>query len=482
MQAPSIFEYILTKDSSFLDNLYGADMEQQASDQALSCKAVFQSLSSLSKNYVMRLLFLGGSNEFKIRDLADWIQNDSMTIHREALRQIIKYQIIRPVASDLSKSTYQMNSYFCESLKYAISSSFNPLGDCIIYDYKELQSKPSKLFIESACHDRWNKVLHNLIAPKESTGSQADQACLSFFHKMKLMQTYKNSLEITSLGYEYLLKSKANQVWLFVYEKLLEYDRNNDTQSAIEIISLLFKLAHCDYGGMYDIKGLSLQQQRLILEFGQLGIIYTGVSKNSKLQYFLPTRISINMIYGESISSDKSGNSSGGSSIDDDAEKAGAMQILCETNFQVVAYVTSRLHLEMLRLFMEVQVRLPDMTLCKITRSKALSAYRKHITASQIIEFLTLHSHPCLRNKQHLVPENVCDQLVLWENEGRRVKDDDVILFDFNQFDPQGLKNFDTIRRYSEEKNACVWFNRDQRLIAIKEELGQKIEDAIMRL
>ena len=34
----------------------------------------------------------------------------------------------------------------------------------------------------------------------------------------------KATLEITSAGYEYLLRSKSDQIWLFVYEQLNDYE------------------------------------------------------------------------------------------------------------------------------------------------------------------------------------------------------------------------------------------------------------------
>ena len=157
---PSIFDYIKKKDENFLDGFYGGDTIQSIPDQALNCKACFQSLSTLAKNYVMRLIYLpftNSNNGFKIRDLSDWIIINNIEEHRNAVKELIKYNILK--MNNKNNTTY-INIFYCESLKFALSSCMNPMANNCVKDIKILSSKPSIYEIESVCNERWHRVLN----------------------------------------------------------------------------------------------------------------------------------------------------------------------------------------------------------------------------------------------------------------------------------------------------------------------------------
>ena len=99
----SVFTYILSHpDPTFLDDLYGRDTTQRAADQALSCKTVFQSLATLTKNYVIRLLFLS-STPFKIHELVDWVKPGHLDEHLSSVQELIRYRIILPLSGDSTR-------------------------------------------------------------------------------------------------------------------------------------------------------------------------------------------------------------------------------------------------------------------------------------------------------------------------------------------------------------------------------------------
>jgi hypothetical protein len=96
---PSVFTYLLHMHPSehvnhegFLDDMYGRGTRQNASDQALCCKAVFQSLKSVSQQYIMRLLWLGGDRPFPIKILEDFVYPDPEFVrgHITALRELMR--------------------------------------------------------------------------------------------------------------------------------------------------------------------------------------------------------------------------------------------------------------------------------------------------------------------------------------------------------------------------------------------------------
>lgn len=97
-------------------------------------------------------------------------------------------------------------------------------------------------------------------------------------------------------------------------------------------------------------------------------------------------------------------------------------------------------------MFVEVSVRLPNMAVGRITREKSKEAFRIGMKAAQIIDFLTLHAHPVMRQNKmkaapgksvssssltsSVLPENVIDQLVLWESEMTRMQMQDAAVVD----------------------------------------------------
>lgn len=96
------------------------------------------------------------------------------------------------------------------------------------------------------------------------------------------------------------------------------------------------------------------------------------------------------------------------------------LAVVVQTNFQVVAYTRSKLHISTLGLFCDVSTfrRLPNVIFFHLTRDLIRSALRLGVTADQILRFLHVHAHPMLRSgDQPLVPSNVTDQILLWDKE-----------------------------------------------------------------
>ena len=74
------------------------------------------------------------------------------------------------------------------------------------------------------------------------------------------------------------------------------------------------------------------------------------------------------------------------------AEKQGF--IIVESNFKVYAYPSSPLYQAILKLFMDENYRFQNLIVGMLTRSSLKEAFKKGITAAQIMGFLTKHAHP----------------------------------------------------------------------------------------
>ena len=182
----------------------------------------------------------------------------------------------------------------------------------------------------------------------------------------------KQALSITARGYEYMLLDIQSQVWLFVLECL-----KKTVSSQVDILYMIFMLSFCQAGTGYAISLLSPPQQLLLTDLCDMGLVYiphreetrdssSDSSSSGSSSLFYPTHISINMLYIPSpggASTPSGGSGSGGRVLRNNAMNSMSLTIIVETNFQVVAYVSSNLHMAMLSLFVDTRsmIRLSNM-------------------------------------------------------------------------------------------------------------------------
>jgi transcription initiation factor TFIIH subunit 4 len=102
------------------------------------------------------------------------------------------------------------------------------------------------------------------------------------------------------------------------------------------------------------------------------------------------------------------------------ARGGGTLQLIVEKNFRVYAYTDVDLHVALLALFCRVETRLPNLVVATLTRRSALTAFANGISAQQVAHFLRQRVHPIMTSQGAGVPENVIDQLVIWEEERHR--------------------------------------------------------------
>ena len=98
----SIFEWLQTQPSAVIDKLYGCQVPPSSSSQSngntsqapFVCKAVFQSLSALAKNYLIRLLFIEKS--VTCQELGHWVSGGyRKPEHLAAVEELIKLNILK---------------------------------------------------------------------------------------------------------------------------------------------------------------------------------------------------------------------------------------------------------------------------------------------------------------------------------------------------------------------------------------------------
>ena len=534
----SIFEWLQTQPSAVVEKLYGRasrglnSTQHEESQAPFVCKAVFQSLSALAKNYLMRLLFV--EKPLTCKELGDWIGGGyRRPEHLAAMEELIKLKVLQevldggtadtknidtdmdvdemggdkvfaPIDTNFEQVTvapYVLNMYFRNNFKQALASPEEPWALQKAKSHASFMETeevlPTKGDLAKESFNKWDALLRFLVkiegASVVAPGSTIDTfvcraglmanrgaAANKAYDASKRTRGQVQNMHITAKGYEYMLKSYQQQVWLFVFENIQNHEEHRD-----EVLSLLFMLSYCEFGQGYPLQALTQVQQEIVREFEEVGLVFVHSTSAVTLDHsgttdtqFYPSAIAINMMFksfgptGQSLHSqikvgyeDKKplevaqgdtthnlgmhvttglSSSAQGSASTRPMLAAGAtgstgpaltsgLQIIVETNMQVVAYLTSPLHLALLGLFVEFAVQMPNVAIGRISRDKAKEAFDLGIRVDQIIEFLCVHAHPLVKNEQPVIPTNVVDQLVLWESEKFRIKDTESILVDFTK-------------------------------------------------
>jgi hypothetical protein len=263
-------------------------------------------------------------------------------------------------------------------------------------------------------------------------------------------------------------------------------------------------LSYCYVGHGYATNKLTINQKKIVQLLSYFGIIYIP-QKQSVIAsdlFFYPTSIAINMIFQTSNTYNNNQKNKIKQATDDDADIlvdkqnktttsttntnlssynsniSNNLRIIVQTNFQVVAYISNELHFAMLSLFVDISIRFPNMAIGRITRNKAKEAYKVGITVQQIIDFMTIHAHQETKKKNSffVVPENVQDQLVLWEMENHRIKEDDAVVIDFKDIQGVTRENFKFLIKNLKHVNVILWSDDQQMVIAISTKSFQYVQ------
>jgi transcription initiation factor TFIIH subunit 4 len=442
-----------------------------------ACKAVFQSLSAQAKCLVMKLLFVESS--FTNSDFMHTSSAASSTkACQEAWEELVSLRIVIEDAvaeGNGARDVYKLNPAFQKSLQTTIVSPAEPWSTYTSTATSAVASSASisTTDLDKFSTEKWNDVL-GYVVNLLPTNALPSNILVVFVKRSGLMTesvdpaTGKKGMRITARGYEFMLKDYLSQVWDFVMVAV----KNSPSQE--DALALLFTLSYCTAGKGYPIDALSKTQQQLVFEFSQVGIVFMPSITSP---HFFPSRVAINMIFGAAdistavapsnmaISSFPAATGSSG-----DASPSQALQIIVETNNQVVAYLSNDIHLAMVQLFVDVTVRMPNMALGRITKEKVRQAFKMGIKAAQIVDFLVLHAHPHVRRRTPVIPENVTDELALWEAELQRVHAEECVIIDFREFSNIGRHEFSELVRALQASGVVMWHSEEKVMLGVTPE------------
>lgn len=461
------------------------------------CRAILQQLSDVGQQIIMRLTCCGGtfplggdgsgSGSGSGHGVRDWVNQK----HKlpQLLKELKKWAIIHSNKTGDIVLTDQFNKGIQESIRSLDSSPWLPLSQPEIMTLAKdsgVRYKPvSHTDLERHTQDQWDTVLHFLVGT-QNIRKEPPPAVVQFLQTTGLMQADpewrgaadKAPLMITSNGYEFMLLDTHQQVWHFVvqYLKTLEGHKKSG-QLLTEAMLFLISLSFAKVGDGYSSSALSKRGRTLMRDLSLFGLLYVR-NFTEKISVFYPTQIALQLVQESANNtgllwslSTKALDSALAHPRPHDSSHLG---IIVQTNFQLCAYTTSELHVSMLALFCDLQTirRLPNVVFMIITRDSVKYAFSLGVKAEQILRFLEKHAHPKLRGGSGSpIPQNVEDQIWLWDRERHRLHWTEVL-----KVDCQGME-FDAVKEYAEEIHAHTWSAKAKGTIFVDFSKAEQIQN-----
>ncbi|PRP75171.1 general transcription factor IIH subunit 4-like [Planoprotostelium fungivorum] len=399
--ATTVFDYLISLPRGTLHALYA---------DPWTCQAIFRDLHGLAKQYVVRLMFV--STPMSLSSLLNWVKPDEISQHKDCLEKLIALHVCEEVSQPqghipsknpdgnrfiLLNKTFQMK--FNDTIASANQESWlKPLEPTV--DQKKIEKELQEY--SQRCFDA---ILNSMLNPKETKSLHPSIQRLVL--QTGLMEEAKNSLHITSKGFQFLLWDTYTQIWTLLLAYL------STTENQRDALSLIFQLSFLKMGQHYSTNHLSPSHLRIIQDLSLFGLIYQRRENNRTEKSFYPTRLAI------ALSSTQSAAHNGNTHTHTSSSEG---YIMIEQNYRMYAYTNSPLQIAVLKQFVKITYKLPNMVMGMISRESVRDALRHGITANQMIGYMRQHAHPEMLKNFPVVPETVADQIRLWETERSRIK------------------------------------------------------------
>lgn len=290
--------------------------------------------------------------------------------------------------------------------------------------------KPTMEKLVGTTQNNWKKLVDFLIG----LGSPPSISILRLLIHAGLISQENQEFSRTSECFRFLLKAQDIQIAFLLRQMLI------DSNDKVKTATFLFNLSISELEKNYSTKDTN---KGIIEDLSEMGVIYKHNSK-SKRYYAAPFIIGL---------------------LTDSPRPIPITEkfLVVETNFRVYAYTQSELHIVLLSYFLKMEYRLPGLIVGSLTRESACDALKEGLNAVQIIEFLKNHSLS--------LPDNVTDQLFLWEKERTRIKDFDSIMLE--EFADISL--YRSTLNYAQGCGAYLWDSVDRRTIILHKDKAQPV-------
>ncbi|KAJ7962559.1 RNA polymerase II transcription factor B subunit 2 [Quillaja saponaria] len=426
-----------------LDKLY---------ENAFICEAILRSLQPLAKKYVLQMLYIDTLVAAKLME--EWVLPDWFSKHRVALDRLLQLRIFTETVDRKKEKMYRINSTFQKNLQKLLVH-----GEVLPREPMPPNTVrlPSLEDLEAYALAQWEFFLLQLISSNQAERSSSiSSAMLKVFKRGLLSQRDKEAPKLTESGFQFLLMDTNAQLWYIIRE----YISNSEERGvdSADLISFLLELSFHVTGEAYNLNTLNDVQRITIKDLADLGLV--KLQQGRKESWFIPTKLVTNL---------------SASLTDSSSRKQGF--VVVETNFRMYAYSTSKLLCEILQQFASLEYQLPNLIVSAITKDSIYNAFEKGITADQIISFLQQNAHPRVALRIPSVPENVTDQIRLWESDRNRVEITPAHYYD--EFPSREV--FEAACDCAREWNGLLWEDSKKMRMVVKAEAHMHVREYLRR-
>lgn len=427
-----------------LDKLY---------ENAFICEAILRSLPPLAKKYVLQMLCI--DVPVGAKSMEEWVLPDGFTKHKVAIDRLVQLRLFIRAVDRTKEVTYRLNQTFQSNLRklliYGGHLTREPMDSNITVRLPNLED------LEIYALEQWECFLLQLISSTQAEKpTNISSSMMKIFQRGLLSQREKEAPKLTESGFQFLLMDINAQLWYIIRE----YISNSEERGVdlAELISFLLELSFHVTGKAYNSNTLTETQRYIIKDLADLGLV--KLQQGRKETWFIPTKLATNLSVSLSDSSSR---------------KEGF--VVVETNFRMYAYSTSKLHCEILRLYSRIEYQLPNLIVCAMTKESLYAAFENGITAEQIISFLQQNAHPRVAGRVPAVPENVTDQIRLWESDLNRVETMPSYLYD--EFPSKDV--FEAACDFARDRGGFLWEDSKKMRLVVKAEIHLEIREFLRR-
>ncbi|XP_071929475.1 general transcription and DNA repair factor IIH subunit TFB2-like [Coffea arabica] len=433
--AKNFMDMVASLPAMKLDKLY---------QNAFICQAILRSMPPLAKRYVLQLLFIDAPVTGKM--LEESVLADGLSKHKVAIDRLVQLRVLTEALDRKKEATYRMNPTFQINVQKLIVHGGvlprEPMPSTAGFRLPSLEE------LDAYAVQQWECFLLHLISSSEAEKATTNisSSMMKVFQRGLLSQKDdKEPPRLTEGGFQFLLMDTNAQLWYIIRE----YIGNSEERGldSADLVSFLLELSFHATGEAYNINTLSDIQRAIIRDLADLGLV--RLQQGRKESWFIPTKLATNLSISLS---------------DTSSRKQG--YVVVETNFRMYAYSSSKLHCEILRLFARVEYQLPNLIVGAITKESLYKAFQNGITAEQIISFLQQNAHPRVAERIPTVPENVTDQIRLWESDLNRVEC--IPAHFFEEFPSREV--FEAACDHARECGGFLWENSKKMWLVVKAE------------
>ena len=337
--------FLLTQNDSIFHQLY----------ESRHCViAIFRMLPPLAQKCLLQMLFRKSS------DWQSWTNKRHQNTVLNSLQLLLNLRILE---GDLEGGELQINLDFRMNYISSLLTSIFELSKLQQHPLDEKSKKAANKDLMGKSIERWESILCYLALPSETADKSVSETTRALFHFMGLIKGSTKEPEISSVGFQFLLLSRAEQIWTY----LINYWRflSSKEEDIFPVLEFFLQLSLCIQPNESQIRPLVFEQnfseniQAFLLTLREIGLIFIRKRKDG---WFLLTPL-MTQIAQEAVNSMEN-QCQINSSATNKASRGGGFLIV-ETNYRVFAYTSSTLQLAILSTFAEIIYRFQDIAIGK---------------------------------------------------------------------------------------------------------------------